>query len=402
MDQLYKVNVVRLASGERLPVLIGAGSGMPHGIAADFSLAFHRGVPINTSKRSVDAIGIFQTWADHLGVNLDERFGTGELFTSDEITGLSAAIWERRQHGTADQNDLMHPVSVVGETHGHRSDEIVRYIKWRTHQIVSTMSVHDGRVASINSRLEAIAEQLRTLKGSSVSIPRGELTPEQCARLFQIVRPGSPENPFHNETQLRNFFVLLLYYELGVRKAEPLTLKGVHLKFGPRSLVTMTFTPNDPKDIRKNQPSQKTVSRTLPMSRLLATTADRLTRQRSQNGRTAVAAKKTPFVVLDTDKGVPLSLDAVYGIFIVLRRRFPADFPPDFAAHHLRRSWNYRFTKGCEAADIETSEQDHIRRYIMGWSKTSSQPGKYNRRAIEEKAFDILLGMQNALTGIEL
>lgn len=395
MLQDYTTEVIRLASGERLPMLVDRATSMPHGHVADYTLAFHRGVPINTSRRAVDAIGMFHSWSSSRGIDLDQRFGTGNLFTSDETTSLAEALWHRR--GTGGE-----PASVVGETHGHRVDQVSAYIRWRTSQVVSSMQVHDPRVGNINARLDMVTSQLASLKGSSVPKPRGQLTEEQCLRLFEIVKPGSDENPFRKATQVRNFFVLLLHYELGVRKAEPLVVKGVHLHFGPRPLITITFTPDDPKDPRLDQPSVKTLSRTLPMGPVLATAADRLMKQRSASKAMVAATRKNPFVVLNDDGSSALSLDSAYDIFVTLRRKFPADFPSDFAAHHLRRSWNYRFSQACKKAGIKDKLADHIRRYIMGWSKTSVQPANYNRKEIEEQAFKLLLALQDGMTGIEL
>ena len=261
------------------------------------------------------------------------------------------------------------------------------------------MAVHDPRVWNINERLKGIVVQLKSLKGSSTSSPRGSLSEEQCVRLFQIVRPGSPENPFHRETQLRNFFIFLVYYELGVRKAEPLVIKGQHLTVLGRSTLMVTFTPNDPRDPRTNQPRVKTRSRLLPISSVLASTGVNLLKERHTNDRIRTVAKKTPFIVLDMDKGRPLSLDAVYDIFVVLRRRFSDEFPEDFAPHHLRRTWNYRFSTACELAGVDKQLEDHLRRYIMGWSKTSIQPANYNEKYIEEQAFKIMLAMQDSLSG---
>lgn len=395
MLQDYTTEVIRLASGERLPMLVNRATSMPHGHVADYTLAFHRGVPINTSRRAVDAIGLFHSWSSSRGIDLDQRFGTGNLFTSDETTSLAEALWHRRGKGSE-------PASVVGETHGHRVDQVNAYIRWRTSQVVSSMPVHDPRLGNINARLDMVTGQLASLKGSSVPKARGQLTEEQSLRLFEIVKPGSDENPFRKATQVRNFFVLLLHYELGVRKAEPLVVKGIHLHFGPRPLITITFTPDDPKDPRLDQPSVKTLSRTLPMGPVLATAADRLMKQRSATKAMVAVTRKNPFVVLSDDGASALSLDSAYDIFVTLRRKFPSDFPSDFAAHHLRRSWNYRFSQACKKAGIKDELADHIRRYIMGWSKTSAQPANYNRKEIEEQAFKLLLALQDGMTGIDL
>lgn len=395
MLQDYGTEVIRLPSGERLPLLVHRETGMPHELVADYSLTFHRAIPINTSRRAVDAIGMFHSWADLRRINLDERFGSGNLFTSDETTALAESLWHCRTLGKES-------TSVVGETHGHRVDQVSAYIRWRMSLIVSSLPVHDSRLGSINDRLGMVTDQLASLKGSSVAKPRGQLTEDQWVRLFEIVKPGSSENPFRKGNQLRNFFVFLLHHELGVRKAEPLVVKGVHLRFGARPLITITFTPDDPKDPRLDQPSVKTLSRTLPMGPVLATAADRLMKQRSSNKTIAAAARKNPFLVLSSDGTSALSLDSAYDIFRTIRGKFPNDFPSDFAAHHLRRSWNYRFSQACKKAGIKDELADHIRRYVMGWSKTSQQPANYNRKEIEEQAFHLLLAMQDGMTGVEL
>ncbi|MCL6250389.1 hypothetical protein M3P36_04910 [Altererythrobacter sp. KTW20L] len=391
----YHAEVIVLEGGERLPLLIDRATGVPDGFATDYSLAAHRGKPINTTHRAIAAIAIFYDWARSREINLEKRFGTLRLFTSDELTSLADFLWLDRRPV---RNGAM-PRSVVGQTQGSRVDSLIAYLKWRVGLVVSSLSNDDVRVVQGNLRLEATTDQLRNLKGKSVSTERGQIDEGQCKRLFEIVRPGSEENPFQKRTQLRNFVILLAYYELGIRRAEILTLKGGHASIGPRSTFHITFTPNDPEDPRKDMPSVKTRSRLLPVSKRLAAAYEGLLKERRSNPATARAAKKTAFVVLSTTDGAPLSIDAVDDIFVVLRSRFPEIFPPDFAPHHLRRTWNYRFSKACENAGAEEKLVERLHRYLMGWSIKSSQPGKYNQRYIEEQAFAILISMQDAMTG---
>jgi hypothetical protein len=390
---------MRLANGEQFTLLVDIRNGLPVPALVDYGLVFHRGKSANSTVPIIDTIGQFLSWAEDCGVNLDERFGTGELFTSHEITGLVDHMWIRRKSpNQSTRSNKPISDSVVGATHASRIDRVISFVEWRTARTVSAMSVHDQRARNINDRLLSIVAQFKSLKGSSVSTPRGSLSEDQCARLFEIVRPGSAANPFHRETQLRNFVILLIYYELGVRKAEPLVIKGSHLAISGRSTLMITYTPDDPRDPRKRQPRVKTRSRLLPISRILAASATKWMKERHTNDRIRVAAKRTPFVFVDTDQGRPLSLDAVYDIFVVLRTRFQDVFPDDFAPHHLRRSWNYRFSVACKNAGVPSELEDHLRRYIMGWSKTSAQPANYNQKYIEEQAFNILFSMQNSLT----
>lgn len=387
----FYAEVIVLDGGQRFPMLIDRSTGLPDGFATDYSLAKHLRKPINTTRPAISAIAMFYEWAKDRGINLDERVDSMRLISSDEITSLAGYLWKDRRSSDGS--------SVGGSTHGSRIGAIKAYLKWRVQLVVSLLAVDDPKVVHGNTRLAATIEQMDSAAGRSVSKPRGILSEDQCRRLFEIVTPGSPENPFQRRTQLRNFVILLAYIELGIRRSEILTVKGSHTSIGPRSTLHVTFTPNDPADPRKDQPSLKTKSRLLPISRTLATSFDRLLKERRSNPATAAAAKRTAFVMLSTTTGKPLSIDAVDDIFVVLRQRFPEVFPSDFAPHHLRRSWNYSFSKSCAVSGLDKKLQDKLLRYLMGWTITSSQPSKYNQAFIEEQAFKILIGMQNTLTG---
>lgn len=391
----FKTETIVLEGGERFPLLVHRSNGLPDTFATDYSLVYHRGKPIATTKRAIKAVAMFYDWARNLEIDLDERFGTVRLFSSPENTSLAEVLWQDRRP-VRDKGSIR---SVVGASQAARVDNIIEYIVWRVGLIVSVLNNNDPRISAGNARLQATTKQLRKLRGKSVSIPRGRLSEQQCERLFEIVRPGAPDNPFQQRTQLRNYLIILAYYELGIRRAEVLTLKGTHATIGPRSTFHITFTPNDREDPRKDLPSIKTKSRLLPISRTLATAYDRYLKERRSNSATAKAAKKTSFVILSVRDGKPLSISSVDDIFVLLRRRFSDVFPRDFAAHHLRRTWNYRFSKAIEKSGVDKELAGKIRKYLMGWSASSIQAANYNQAYIEEQAFKLLMAMQDGITG---
>lgn len=391
----YRSKIHVLDGGERIPLLIDALTGLPDQFTADYSLANHRGKSIATTKQSVDAIGMCKSWARTLGIDLDHRLSSFLLFSSDELTSLA-------EHLSINRRPRLNGVarSVVGATQASRIDHVIAYIQWRVGLIVTTLAHDDPNVSAANARLALTTEQLKGLRRSSTPRKRGQLTENQCERLFSIVRPDSDENPFRKQTRQRNYVILLAYYELGIRRCEILTLKGRHASIGPRSTFHITYTPNDVSDPRQNPPSLKTVARLLPISKTLASAYDRLLKERRSNPRTQAGAKKTEFVLLSTESGDPLSVSSIDDIFVILRERFPKDFPSNFSSHHLRRTWNYRFSKACEEAGTPDDLADQIQRYVMGWSVQSSQPSNYNQVFIEEQTFKIMISMQDALTDI--
>lgn len=391
----FQTKVIILEGGERFPLMLQRSTGLPVGPVTDWAITSLRGKPIATSKRKVASVALFYEWAEKRGIDLDARFQSLNLFSSDEVTGLSEHLYLNNSPSTPKNSRK----SVVGAHHRARVDNVIEYIRSRASKFITSYDIGHPKVANANQRLGLIIGQLEELRGSSVSIPRGSLTEEQCKELFNIAQPGSPRNPFQERTQLRNYVILLLLYELGLRRAEPLTIKGRHVAIGRQNVIRITFTPNDPADHRVDTPSIKTKSRDLPISLELARSYELLLRQRRSNPKTMHGAKKTEFIFLSTNDGKPLSKKSLYEIFVILRENFPEIFPKDFAPHHLRRTWNYRFSKACEGAGIDANLADKIHRYFMGWSINSSQPSKYNEKFIAEMAMKIGLAMQNSLTG---
>jgi len=95
---------------------------------------------------------------------------------------------------------------------------------------------------------------------------REGLSPEAQARFRQVIRPDDAENPFQQEHRVRNYALLLLYFDLGVRLAEALVLKGADLNLSPsKPTVTIHRRADDPTDPRSDSPLTKTAGRILPI-----------------------------------------------------------------------------------------------------------------------------------------
>lgn len=396
MATSYRAKSIRLESGERFPLLVDRVTEVPVLDVIDYSLAYHRTSSINYGKAKVGAIGLFLEWAEKLYIDIDERFGTGELFAQHEIESLAFALGQSKRK-TVVVDGLSIPANVLGDTQANRIDWVLEYISWRGEGVAQAMKLDDPRLPLMNQRLGQIDRQLKSLKRKGGGKKRLGLTEEQQVRLFEIVRPDSLENPFRPETRDRNFMLFLLYFELGVRRAEPLVLKAKHVHLHQNGRIVIEPNPHDPSDQRRNQPLVKTAGRTLPISDLLSRTMhDYVTKHRSK----APGAKKTPFIVLDTRKGNPLSLDSIYDMFVLVRDRFPDDFPSDFSTHVLRHTWNDRFMASAEKAGLKDALVRQIANYTMGWTKTSQQSVNYSQREIESQATRILIAMQQQIMEI--
>lgn len=394
MERLFRTKAIRLESGERFPLLVYRQTEVPVMDVIDYSLAYHRTISITAGKARVETIGYLLEWTNERQIDLDERIGTGDLLAIAEVEDLAGYL-RRSRRKTIEVGGEQVPAAILGKTHANRIDWIIAYLQWRVDRVAQAMSIGDPRLRNFTERIQRIGEQLGNLKGKGGGKVRLGLTEEQQFRLFQIVRPDCPENPFHQETRHRNYLLFLMLWELGLRRAEPLVLKGKHVQStGTRPYIIIEPHPDDPDEKRKEPPLVKTAGRTLAISRVLAVAIhEYITVYRSK----VPGAKKNPYIVLDSTSGDSLSLYSVYDMFVVLRNRFPEVFPPDFSPHILRHTWNDRFKKAAKAANLNGPFAELINNYLMGWSKTSKQSNNYSRRQIEEAASVILVNLQGQL-----
>lgn len=396
MPTTYRAKVIRFESGERFPLLVDRKTEVPVLNVIDYSLVYHRTISINSGRSRVRSIGLLLEWADDFLIDLDERFGSGDLLTQAEVESLAAALGRIKRTKVV-VGDQMLPANVLGDTQASRVDSVSHYIKWRASNVAQGMKIVDPRVPALNHRIQQIERQLKALRRKGGGKVRLGLTEEQQIRLFQIVRPDSPENPFHADTRYRNFMLILLYYELGVRRAETLVLKANHVHIHQNARIVIEPNPGDPDDPRKEQPLVKTAGRTLPISPLLAQTIHTyITKHRSK----LPGAKRSPFIVLDSRSGQPFSLSSIYDMFVIIRERFSDVFPSDFSTHVLRHTWNDRFMTAAKAAGLNDALARQVNNYVMGWTKTSQQSANYSQREIERQASQLLMGMQQQLMDV--
>jgi integrase len=396
MEKLYRAKAIRFESGERFPMLVDELA-VPVIDVLDYSLAYHRDISVNAGLARIGAIGLFMDWANHWQIDLKERFGSGDLFSQAEVESLAGMLGQSKRKTVTLGNKVL-PGSVLGDTQALRVDWVKAFIRWSATNVIQAMRIADARVQVMSQRLEQIETQLENLKKSGAGKVRLGLTEEQQVRLFQIVRPGSPENPFHRETRHRNFMLFLLYFELGTRKAEPLVLKPQHVHVhGMQPRIIIIPNSDDPEEMRKDPPLVKTAGRTLPISKRLATAIHiYITEHRSQTA----GAKKNPFIILESTEGRAMSLDSVYDLFVVVRDRFPNDFASDFSTHVMRHTWNDRFRAAARAAKLPPALEKQINNYLMGWTKTSLQSANYSQREVEQQDARLMFAMQQQLEGV--
>lgn len=394
-ESAYRTEILRLSTGERIPLLVDRTTGLPDARATAYTVSVDRTKSWNTAKHHLDAIGLFYEWAAAARIDLDHRFGTAELFNQEEVHGLSASLRLRRQ---SRWNKVSKPEVVIADTHGNRINAVCGFIRWRGQGVLQAMRLTDERLHHARERLDLVLEGLGSSARSGGSRKRQGLTEDQQRFLLEVIRPDHPNNPFSSETRLRNFALVLMMFEFGVRRGEPLLLKSKHvLTSGARPSVQFLPMPNDPEDMRRFEPRLKTGSRLLFMSPALATAID----DYIMHERAKVPnARKARFLFIDSKKGMPLSLRSLYDLFVTLRSRFPEQLPPNFSPHVLRHTFNGRFSSAAKRQGLKAAEAKLARNHVLGWKKHSDQGAEYDDSEILRDAEQALADLQDQLVGL--
>ena len=386
LEYSYRIKITRLRNGERFALLIDKRTGLPIAETTRFSGEFRRtkNGSVSTMAHELRAIAIAMAWAEARGIDLDERIGSSKLLAPHEVMSLTDALRLDQRPASTRWTD-----GLVGSmTHYSRCLYVRDYLTWRAQRV--NFRINDPQRTQVaNDRLEAFRTSFDAILPRPQQIGREGVSHEVQARFLEVIHPAHPDNPFQAAQRARNYALLLLYYELGIRLSEALVIKGADLNLSSAPAVTIHRRADDPTDPRVDPPLTKTRGRILPIGETLRAALDDLI----MNHRRGRAAKRTPYVFVSRT-GQPISRRMVSNIMERLRDCFP-DLPPQFTMHVLRHTWNDRFSELADELNMPESEEKGLRREAMGWGKNSEAAEDYTRHHTKKKADVAILELQN-------
>jgi hypothetical protein len=226
----YRVRMCALADGQRIPLLVDDRTDLPVEATTRFTLAqrWQAGNSPGTAENELRAIGYFFSWAERAGIALDRRIASGDLLSQDELERLAGALRESQTEAEPDPEDKIlwvgvdrasrrlsraesSALRVVGNGTWHeRISSVARYLGWLIDHAISHLHPEDDRFFAMRVRRAEVIEKLQSLLPSVAERPREGLPPLLRARLLEIIRPDSPENPFQAESRYRNCALLRL------------------------------------------------------------------------------------------------------------------------------------------------------------------------------------------------
>ncbi len=416
----YRVANVRLQSGERLPLLVAAATGVPLWSPTLFVVTELRATnrAAATLQQATRAVMVAHQVLDHLGIDLDSRLAEGRLLDVGELDalanlagmkqegldGLLAAeaksVGGRRTVVSLEKARMRAKPAdvsprVVAETKSIRLMYIRDYFAWLARRALLKVDYRLPVHQALSETARLVIEQLSSRMSSSSS-QRNEVGARQGVgptvrqRIVEVTHPDSPENPWKNEhVRIRNQLIFMWLLGLGLRKGELLGIRldDINLRSGE---VLVARRPDDPAEPRRDAPNNKGKDRLLALDDGLAD----LTRAYVHGPRRSIrGARKSPYLLVATGTGRPLTKAAVSKLFVELRSKVPG-LPKELSPHVLRHTWNDDFSEFMDGRGVAPEEEERMRKQQMGWSDSSKMAAVYTRRHIRQQTNEASVAMQ--------
>ncbi len=355
---------------------------------------------------------VLYLWADLSRLDLMERITEGTFFSLAEIIDLSnicgwylqdilAALDRKASNVTTLASHLPMGNVQSGEKR-NRLNVIRSFLEFTSTDHLSRLQAWPNRWALYRDMREeclnhftAHIKGLRAPNRDDVDEREG-LDPAALARLREVIDPDHPENPFEQQVRFRNFLMIRLLIELGIRRGE---LLGIMLSdcdvTGERGFITIHRRPDNPHDTRSGAAvASKTTARKLELSaRTTQLVYEWITHHRSKLPGTKKG--KSQFLIVSIPSGKPMSLSNVNKMFTALRTRV-SDLPKEVAPHVLRHTWNDTFSEYIDKAGVSEEDEVEWRKRIMGWRNEGSARS-YLRRTVRRRSNDVLRVMHDDL-----
>lgn len=356
---------------------------------------------------------------DLLGIDISERLSEGRLLDPGELDALADyagltqegldALSRTTEPKPVSRSKVIplesvrmgtstteQPSHVGVETKAIRLMYIRNYLAWLARRkllrVDPMQAIYPALSANAQVTIEQLSARIPTPQKQDDLNARQSLTPEVRARVLDVIRPDSPENPWKNEhVRIRNQLIFTWLVELGLRQGEFLgvRLEDIDLRVGEVQVMRRADDPDEP---RKDEPRTKGKARLLALSEQLAA----LTMAYVQGPRRSIkGARNHPYLVVATGTGKPLSKSALSKMFAELRRKVPG-LPEELSPHLLRHTWNFDFSELMDRLGVPPEKEEQMRRQQMGWSDRSQTAAVYTRRHTRLAANKASLAMQAA------
>ncbi|SHM86867.1 Phage integrase family protein [Duganella sacchari] len=411
----FLVKLVRMADGERLPVLVVRATGLPDFDATLWVVSSlrNKNLASETIAQALRSVAVLYLALQFRKVNLSERLRTGNILSLAEVEAISkmcrqtVAASVKYLEDDVDLNDQkVNKVSslekfrmarakrprggsVSAGTTAIRLGYIREYLKWRVNNVIAR--AENEKKANLLALRNLIDDELQN-KTPAVTERANEgrrmgLGRQTQERLLRIIAPTDLQNPWTGKgIRLRNQFIVFAILALGVRRGELLGLRVGDFNSQTREVLILR-RPDDEDDPRLNEPNTKTRDRVLPVSYPLHVLLKAYLMVRHE-----LVRGKHDFLIV-TNSGAPMSKSELNRIFSTLNEYFSEKISP----HVLRHTFFDNLAEDLSRANKSDVEINNILTQLGGWSETSDSPRRYTKRFSQERAAEAALALQEKL-----
>ncbi|MCK1868935.1 tyrosine-type recombinase/integrase [Pseudomonas aeruginosa] len=392
------------SSGQRVPVLVQDGSAAPLPKLVPFiyvQLRFkHRAY--NTVAAHLRAIQAFYIYAESRELDIDEAIMACHFETILALLdGYTLWLQSGRQADNLVARIGTTATASLPPIDPHTRDQYLRqlkqYLSWSVTRYIPRARQNSTTQANLEVAFADVADVIERRFDSHITNVRPDharyrsLTDPQLQIVRTLIRPGAVGNPFPKRLQLRNWLMIELLLETGMRRGELLKLYTTDINKGSQhAYVTINDREHDPADPRAEEPALKTHGRTVGISAQLYEVYEHYIQSERRPLRDGKPMKLLHRYLFISDRGRPLSIRALSNVldrlFLTIELAHPG-LLPTLSAHDFRHTFADRFLAYLveqRGHDLERAT-DELRR-VCGWAETSAMPRRYASRYLAESA----------------
>lgn len=358
------------------------------------------GKALETTKKYLEHLSIFEDFLAFSSIDLISRLEQrpkSQFLTDSEISRfVSDAGFSKEALAKKYAGMHLHPTAYksVGKVHAKQRLEAVReYLIF----LYDKLGDHSTRYEAVDDVKMRFNRKIKAAspgwKKTRIDELKG-LTNRERDRLLEVMHSESTENPFaDNAIKLRNYIILLLGLDMGLRRSEMLLIKTSDIHWHSRQLAVVNLE-DDSIDLRTVAPQFKTHERMLVMTDdLYEAISDYESKYRYRKPREGLSqARMHPFLLVShrRNEGKPLSIKALDGVLPRV-----GEVAPELAhihLHILRHDSVYTMLDSMrEELEILTPEDrttqvQKVLTWMFGWSPESDMPGLYGAKFWKEEA----------------
>ncbi|NLB48415.1 MAG: phage integrase family protein [Erysipelotrichia bacterium] len=388
-----RIKIINHKSGDLLPIIVD-DDGLPIPSPNEFILS-RRNLSANTLLRNLRELAVFYKWLKINQIDLELPFllKSKNLFTEAEFKGGMIEFLRK---------DMVEVGTVVSpETFNNRLATVRQYLVWRIDVSLSQLSFTDKQyelLETVKKRLLNWIDNsfINASKASGVLLK--SLTDKEVEFLLQCLNPVISDSfGYFEPLKYRNFVIVMLMLNCGLRPGELLSLRVEDIQIGAISSVTVRRRPLDPMDKRNPRPSIKRMGRILPLEgnnflRIL----DKYIMEKREILQER-SNRDTDYLVL-SDEGEPLSHSSLTLFFTRLRKAYPDSLPSILTPKSLRHTFSMRLERVLRESGYEEERRRQALALLRGDTSLESQT-VYIAQEIEENARKALALYQKKIIG---